>query len=290
MARMRQLKIVKKVTIRGSSLDKYLNEISQIKLITADEEVLLAQRIKLGDAQALRELVQANLRFVVSVAKQYQFQGLDLPDLINEGNLGLVEAAQRFDETRGFKFISYAVWWIRQSILRALAEQDRIVRLPLNRVGQLNKINKTFAKLEQEFERSPTAIELAEALNLPVLEVEESLSHKERPLLLDAPINEEGSVSSYEVMPNPTSLSPLEPSIYSGLKFEIERLLKILPERDADIIRLYFGIDEAYPRTLEEIGQKLDLTRERVYQLKQRAIHKMKHTSRNKLLKAYLGR
>src|SRR6056300_606808 len=245
---MRQLKITKQVTNRETaSLDKYLQEIGKVELITAEEEVELAQRIKAGDQIALEKLTKANLRFVVSVAKQYQNQGLTLPDLINEGNLGLIKAAQRFDETRGFKFISYAVWWIRQSILQALAEQSRIVRLPLNKIGSINKINKTYAFLEQAHERAPSAEEIAKELDMTVNDVKESL------------------------------------------RTEIERALDTLTPREADVVRLYFGLANQHAMTLEEIGETFDLTRERVRQIKEKAIRRLKHTSRSKILKTYLG-
>jgi RNA polymerase primary sigma factor len=288
---MRQLKITKSITNRESqSLDKYLQEIGKEGLITADQEVELARRIKEGDAQALEKLVKANLRFVVSVAKQYQNQGLSLPDLINEGNLGLIKAAQRFDETRGFKFISYAVWWIRQSILQALAEQSRIVRLPLNQVGSLNKINKAFAKLEQEHERPPTAHELAELLEMTLEEVKSSLNNTGRHLSMDAPLREgDDSGSMMDVMRNDETPSPLESLMTDSLRSEIERSLDSLSGREADVIRYYFGLNGNQPHTLEEIGQKFDLTRERVRQIKEKAIKRLKHTSRSVVLRAYLG-
>lgn len=288
---MRQLKIVKQVTNRDTpSLDKYLQEIGRVKLITAQEEVELARRIKQGDNEALEALCKANLRFVVSVAKQYQGQGLSLPDLISEGNLGLIKAATRFDETRGFKFISYAVWWIRQQILQSLAEQARIVRLPLNKVGSINKINKAFARLEQEHERPPTAAELAEVLEMTLDEVKTSLSNSGRHVSMDAPLRDDGdSGTMMDVMSNPDLPSPLDELMTDSLRNEIERSLRGLHGREADVIRLYFGLNGNQPHTLEEIGQKFDLTRERVRQIKEKAIRRLRHTSRSKLLKAYLG-
>lgn len=291
MARMRQLKITKQVTNRDTpSLDKYLQEIGKVKLITAQEEVELARRIKQGDTLALEQLAKANLRFVVSVAKQYQGQGLSLPDLISEGNLGLIKAAGRFDETRGFKFISYAVWWIRQQILQSLAEQARIVRLPLNKIGSINKINKAFAKLEQEHERPPTAAELAEVLEMTLEEVKTSLNNTGRHLSMDAPLREgDDSGTMMDLMQNSDTPSPLESLMTDSLRTEIERTLNALAGRESDVIRLYFGLNGNQPHTLEEIGQKFDLTRERVRQIKEKAIRRMKHTSRSSVLKAYLG-
>ncbi len=291
MARMRQLKIVKQVTNRDTpSLDKYLQEIGRVKLITAQEEVELARRIKQGDQEALEALAKANLRFVVSVAKQYQGQGLSLPDLISEGNLGLIKAATRFDETRGFKFISYAVWWIRQQILQSLAEQARIVRLPLNKIGSINKINKAFARLEQEHERPPTAHELAEVLEMTLEEVKTSLNNTGRHVSMDAPLRDDGdSGTMMDVMSNPDLPSPLDSLMTDSLRNEIERSLRALQGREADVIRLYFGLNGNQPHTLEEIGQKFDLTRERVRQIKEKAIRRMKHTSRSSVLQAYLG-
>jgi len=289
---MRQLKITKQVTNRETaSLDKYLQEIGRVELITADEEVELARRIKQGDQEALEKLTKANLRFVVSVSKQYQNQGLTLPDLINEGNLGLIKAAQRFDETRGFKFISYAVWWIRQSILQALAEQSRIVRLPLNKIGSINKINKTFSRLEQEFERPPSAEELAEVLELSHAEVKQALRHSGRHVSMDAPLKDgdDSSSSMYEVMQSGDSPSPEAALMTDSLRKEIERSLSTLTAREADVIRLYFGLNGEHPMTLEEIGERFDLTRERVRQIKEKAIRRLKHTSRSKILKSYLG-
>ena len=289
---MRQLKITKQVTNRETaSLDKYLQEIGRVDLITAEEEVELAKRIKEGDMQALDRLTKANLRFVVSVSKQYQNQGLSLPDLINEGNLGLIKAAQRFDETRGFKFISYAVWWIRQSILQALAEQARIVRLPLNKIGIINKVNKAFAKLEQEFGRTPTIDELAEVLEVSDNDVKQSLANSGRHVSMDAPLKEgdEGSSSMYDVLQNPESNNPEKDLIAESLRSEIERSLSTLKLREADVIRLYFGLAGQPPMTLAEIGLRFDLTRERVRQIKEKGIRKLKNTSRSKMLRAYLG-
>ncbi|MDX9751971.1 MAG: RNA polymerase sigma factor RpoD/SigA [Flavobacteriales bacterium] len=288
---MRQLKITKQVTNRDTpSLDKYLQEIGKVKLITAQEEVELARRIKQGDTLALEQLAKANLRFVVSVAKQYQGQGLSLPDLISEGNLGLIKAASRFDETRGFKFISYAVWWIRQQILQSLAEQARIVRLPLNKIGSINKINKAFAKLEQEHERPPTAHELAEVLEMTLEEVKTSLNNAGRHLSMDAPLRDgEDSGTMLDLLSNGDMPSPVDTLMSDSLRNEIERSLNSLAGREADVIRLYFGLNGNQPHTLEEIGQKFELTRERVRQIKEKAIRRMKHTGRGSVLKAYLG-
>ncbi len=287
---MRQLKITKSITNRESqSLDKYLQEIGREDLITAEQEVELAQRIKQGDQVALEKLTKANLRFVVSVAKQYQNQGLTLPDLINEGNLGLIKAAQRFDETRGFKFISYAVWWIRQSILQALAEQSRIVRLPLNQVGSLNKINKAFSKLEQEYERPPSSDELANALDLPEDKVKDTIKVSGRHVSVDAPFVDGEDNSLLDVMVNNDSPKADRLLMMESLQREIERSLSTLTERERDVIRLFFGIGMQHGLTLEEIGAKFDLTRERVRQIKEKAIRRLRHTSRSKLLKAYLG-
>lgn len=287
---MRQLKITKQVTNRETaSLDKYLQEIGKVNLITADEEVELAQRIKAGDGIALEKLTKANLRFVVSVAKQYQNQGLTLPDLINEGNLGLIKAAQRFDETRGFKFISYAVWWIRQSILQALAEQSRIVRLPLNKIGSINKINKTYAYLEQANERPPSPEEIAKELDLSLNEVKESLKNSGRHVSMDAPLVVGEDSNLYDVLRSGESPNPDRELLNESLRVEIERALDTLTPREADVIRLYFGLGEQQPMTLEEIGETFDLTRERVRQIKEKAIRRLKHTSRCKILKTYLG-
>nr|WP_315145218.1 sigma-70 family RNA polymerase sigma factor [uncultured Flavobacterium sp.] len=287
---MRQLKITKQVTNRETaSLDKYLQEIGKVDLITADEEVELTQKIKAGDQRALEKLTKANLRFVVSVAKQYQNQGLTLPDLINEGNLGLIKAAQRFDETRGFKFISYAVWWIRQSILQALAEQSRIVRLPLNKIGSINKINKMYALLEQSNERPPTAEEIAKELDMTVNDVRESMKNSGRHLSMDAPLVEGEDSNLYDVLRSGESPNPDRSLIQESLRTEIERSLETLTPREADVVRLYFGLGDQHPMTLEEIGETFDLTRERVRQIKEKAIRRLKHTSRSKILKTYLG-
>ena len=287
---MRQLKITKQVTNRETaSLDKYLQEIGKVDLITADEEVELAQRIKAGDQVALEKLTKANLRFVVSVAKQYQNQGLTLPDLINEGNLGLIKDAQRFDETRGFKFISYAVWWIRQSILQALAEQSRIVRLPLNKIGSINKINKTFAFLEQAHERKPSAEEIAKELDMTIEDVKQSLKNSGRHVSMDAPLIDGEDSNLYDVLRSGESPNPDRELLIESLRTEIERALETLTPREADVIRLYFGLAEQHSMTLEEIGETFDLTRERVRQIKEKAIRRLKHTSRSKILKTYLG-
>ena len=286
---MRQLKITKSITNRESaSLDKYLQEIGKEELITVEEEVELAQRIKKGDQEALEKLTKANLRFVVSVAKQYQNQGLSLPDLINEGNLGLIKAAEKFDETRGFKFISYAVWWIRQSILQALAEQSRIVRLPLNQVGSLNKINKAFARFEQEHERTPSAEELANELELPKEKVTDTLRVAGRHISVDAPFADGEDNSLLDVLVNTDSPNADRGLINESLATEVERALEILTDRERDIIRYFFGIG-CSEMTLEEIGEKFDLTRERVRQIKEKAIRKLRTSSRSKLLKSYLG-
>ncbi len=286
---MRQLKITKSITNRESaSLDKYLQEIGKEDLITVEEEVELAQRIKKGDQRALEKLTKANLRFVVSVAKQYQNQGLSLPDLINEGNLGLIKAAEKFDETRGFKFISYAVWWIRQSILQALAEQSRIVRLPLNQVGSLNKINKAFSKFEQEHERKPSPEELAETLELPADKVADTLRVSGRHISVDAPFVDGEDNSLLDVLINDDSPIADRSLLNESLTREIDRALATLTERESDIIKLFFGIG-IQEMTLEEIGEKFGLTRERVRQIKEKAIRRLRHTSRSKLLKTYLG-
>ena len=288
---MRQLKITKSITNRESqSLDKYLQDIGKEELITAEMEVELAKRIHKGDQWALEKLTRANLRFVVSVAKQYQNQGLTLPDLINEGNLGLIKAAQKFDETRGFKFISYAVWWIRQSILQALAEQARIVRLPLNQVGSLNKINKAFSKLEQEYERPPSAEELAEILEVPEDKVKESMKVAGRHVSMDAPLSSsEDGGTLMDVMANADSPNADKQLLAESLQKEIERSLSTLTDKEKEIIRLFFGIGMNHGLTLEEIGTKFNLTRERVRQIKEKAIRRLRHSSRNKLLKDYLG-
>ena len=287
---MRQLKISKQITNRESqSLDKYLQEIGKVDLLTPDEEVTLAQRIREGDQQALERLTKANLRFVVSVAKQYQNQGLSLGDLINEGNLGLIKAAQRFDETRGFKFISYAVSWIRQSILQALAEQSRIVRLPLNRVGSLNKISKTFSDLEQKFEREPSPEELAEVLDISANEVVDTLKISGRHVSMDAPFVQGEENSLLDVLENDMEEKPDQGLINDSLRKEVARALSTLTQRESDVIALYFGLNGEHPMTLEEIGEKFNLTRERVRQIKEKAIRRLRHTSRSKALKTYLG-
>lgn len=287
---MRQLKISKQITNRESqSLDKYLQEIGKVDLLTADEEVVLAKRIRDGDQLALEKLTKANLRFVVSVAKQYQNQGLSLGDLINEGNLGLIKAAQRFDETRGFKFISYAVWWIRQSILQALAEQSRIVRLPLNRVGSLNKISKTFSELEQKFEREPSPEELAEVLEVSASEVVDTMKISGRHVSMDAPFVQGEENSLLDVLENDGDEKPDDGLMTDSLRKEVQRALSTLTSREADVITLYFGLNGEHAMTLEEIGEKFNLTRERVRQIKEKAIRRLRHTSRSKTLKPYLG-
>lgn len=289
---MRQLKITKQVTNRETaSLDKYLQEIGRVELLTADDEVELARRIREGDRAALERLTKANLRFVVSVAKQYQNQGMSLPDLINEGNLGLIKAAERFDETRGFKFISYAVWWIRQSILQALAEQARIVRLPLNKIGTINKINRAYSELEQKYERPPSAEELAEFLECTVADVHQSLKNSGRHVSMDAPLVEgdESSSSMYDVLPNDSLPGPEKELVIESLRKDIERSLSTLTAREGDVVRLYFGLNGKHPLTLEEIGERFELTRERVRQIKEKAIRRLKHTSRSRMLQSYLG-
>ncbi|MDI9858433.1 MULTISPECIES: sigma-70 family RNA polymerase sigma factor [Bacteroidota] len=287
---MRQLKISKQITNRESqSLDKYLQEIGKVDLLTPEEEVILAQKIREGDQLSLERLTKANLRFVVSVAKQYQNQGLSLGDLINEGNLGLIKAAQRFDETRGFKFISYAVWWIRQSILQALAEQSRIVRLPLNRVGSLNKISKTFSELEQKFEREPTPEELAEVLEITTGEVVDTLKISGRHVSMDAPFVQGEENSLLDVLENDGEDKPDSGLINDSLRREVQRALSTLTQREADVVTLYFGLNGEHAMTLEEIGEKFNLTRERVRQIKEKAIRRLRHTSRSKALKTYLG-
>ena len=288
---MRQLKITKSITNRESqSLEKYLQEIGKVDLISPEEEVQLAIRIKQGDQRALDRLTKANLRFVVSVAKQYQNQGLSLPDLINEGNLGLIKAAQRFDETRGFKFISYAVWWIRQSVLQALAEQSRIVRLPLNKVGLTNRINKAFSQLEQEYEREPSAEELAEVLEIEIEEVSSSLNISSRHLSMDSPLSDGEENTLMDVMENPNAVATDgELDHDESLKTEISRSLKTLTERQQDVIKYFFGIGVDHPLSLEDIGERFNLTRERVRQIKDKAISKLKTNNRCRLLKGYLG-
>lgn len=287
---MRQLKITKQVTNRDTpSLDKYLQEIGRVDLISPEDEVILARRIRAGDSEALRTLVNANLRFVVSVAKQYQNQGIGLPDLINEGNLGLMKAAQRFDETRGFKFISYAVWWIRQAILQALAEQARIVRLPVNKIGSINRINKAFARLEQEFEREPSSQEIAELLEIFPEDVKDALKTNGRTVSMDAPISSEEDNNMYDIMQNPDTPSPDRNLIKESLAYEIERALCSLSPREAKVLKLYFGLGMKHPFTLEEIGEELALTRERVRQIKEKAIKRIQFTTRCRILKTYLG-
>jgi RNA polymerase primary sigma factor len=289
---MRQLKIAKQVTNRETaSLDKYLTEIGKVDLITADEEVVLAQKIRAGDHAALERLTKANLRFVVSVSKQYQNQGLGLPDLINEGNLGLIKAAQRFDETRGFKFISYAVWWIRQSILQAIAEQARIVRLPLNKIGSLSKINKMFARLEQQFEREPSVAEVANELDLTEQEVKDALRNSGRHISMDAPLTagDDSTGTMYDIMSNNDNPTPENALLNESLRHEILRALTTLSTREADVLAMYFGLNGHKALTLEEIGEQFDLTRERVRQIKEKAIRRLKQAGRAKNLKAYLG-
>ena len=287
---MRQLKITKQVTNRDTlSLDKYLHEIGKVELLCAEKEVELAKRIKKGDKEALETLIKANLRFVVSVSKQYQNQGLSLSDLINEGNLGLIKAAERFDETRGFKFISYAVWWIRQSILQALAEQARIVRLPLNKIGSINKINKAFNKLEQKYQREPTTDEVADLMESKSDLIEDAMNFSNIHVSMDAPLRDEEASNMYDVMLNDDSPSPDNELISNSLRKEIERSLATLGDREAEILRCYFGLNGYHPYTLEEIGDEFGLTRERVRQIKEKAIKKLKNQYRNRLLKAYLG-
>ncbi|TXB66084.1 sigma-70 family RNA polymerase sigma factor [Vicingus serpentipes] len=287
---MRQLKITKSITNRDSaSLDKYLQEIGREELITAEDEVELAQKIKQGDQVALEKLVKANLRFVVSVSKQYQNQGLTLPDLINEGNLGLIKAAQRFDETRGFKFISYAVWWIRQSILQAIAEQARIVRLPLNQVGSLNRINKAFSQLEQEYEREPSPYEIADLLEIDKDKVSESMKISGRHISVDAPFRDDEDGNLLDVLANDNTPNSDIALMNESLQKEINRSLATLTDREQDVIKLFFGIGIQHPLSLEEIGEKFNLTRERVRQIKEKGIRRLRHTSKSKLLKTYLG-
>jgi len=286
---MRQLKITQSITNRESqSLDKYLHEIGKVDLITAEEEVILAQKIREGDQAALERLTKTNLRFVVSVAKQYQNQGLTLGDLINEGNLGLIKAAKRFDETKGFKFISYAVWWIRQSILQAIAEQSRIVRLPLNQVGSLSKISKAFSKLEQEYEREPSPEELAVMLETTVEKISDTLSNSGRHVSMDAPFVQGEENTLLDVLENkdPETDSSL---INESLSEEIRRSLSTLTDREREIVVLFFGLSTSQPLSLEEIGEKFNLTRERVRQIKDKALQRLRHTSRSKILKSYLG-
>src|SRR6478609_3425186 len=287
---MRQLKISKQITNRESqSLDKYLTEIGKVELISAETEVELAKRIREGDEVALEKLTKANLRFVVSVAKQYQNNGLTLGDLINEGNLGLIKAAKRFDETRGFKFISYAVWWIRQSIMQALAEQSRIVRLPLNRVGSLNKISKTFSDLEQKFQREPSAEELADVLDLSVEEVNDNLKVGGRHVSVDAPFANGEENNLLDVLTNESEETPDSGLMMDSLRREVQRALSTLTQREADVMSYYFGLNGGHAMTLEEIGEKFGLTRERVRQIKEKATRRLSHSSRSKTLKSYLG-
>jgi RNA polymerase primary sigma factor len=287
---MRQLKITKQLTNRDSqSLDKYLQEINRVDLISAEEEVALSKKIKNGDEEALSKLVEANLRFVVSVAKQYLNYGLTLPDLINEGNIGLIKAAKRFDETRGFKFISYAVWWIRQSILQAIAEQSRIVRLPLNKIGSISKINRAFSKLEQEFEREPSPDEVADALEMFYDDVNDIVKAGNRTLSLDLPINQEEENTMCDILPNVDTPSPDKKLINESLAFEVERALSMIPAREAKILKLYFGIGVEQPYSLEEIGEELNITRERVRQIKGKALKRIQFTTRYRILKSYLG-
>lgn len=287
---MRQLKITKQVTNRETkSLDKYLQDISKLPLITADEEVELAQRIREGDQAALDKLTTSNLRFVVSVAKQYQNQGLTLPDLINEGNAGLVKAAKRFDETRGFKFISYAVWWIRQAILQALAEQSRIVRLPLNKIGSINKINKAYSFLEQSHQRQPSAEEIANELDMSLNEVETSLRNSGRHLSMDAPLKDGEDYSLYDLVQSTESPKPDNNLMYQSLQLEISRALDTLTSKESDVIKLYYGLGGEMPMSLAEIGVVFDLSRERVRQIREKGIRRLRHTSKSKILKTYLG-
>ncbi|HOW40525.1 MAG TPA: sigma-70 family RNA polymerase sigma factor [Bacteroidales bacterium] len=287
---MRQLKITKQVTNRDTpSLDKYLQEIGRVELISPEDEVALARKIKTGDNEALKKLVKANLRFVVSVAKQYQNQGITLPDLINEGNLGLMKAAQRFDETRGFKFISYAVWWIRQAILQALAEQSRIVRLPVNKIGSINRINRAFARLEQTYEREPSSQEIADLLEMIPEDVKEALKTNGRTVSMDAPITSEDENTMYDMIPNVDAPSPDRNLINESLAYEIERALCTLSPRESKVLKLYFGLGMKHPYTLEEIGEELSLTRERVRQIKEKAIKRIQFTTRCRILKTYLG-
>ncbi|MDO6760996.1 RNA polymerase sigma factor RpoD/SigA [Tamlana sp. 2_MG-2023] len=287
---MRQLKITKQVTNRESkSLDKYLQDISKIPLITAEEEVELAQKIKKGDQKALDTLTTANLRFVVSVSKQYQNQGLTLPDLINEGNAGLVKAAKRFDETRGFKFISYAVWWIRQAILQALAQQSRIVRLPLNKIGSINKINKAYSFLEQTHERAPSAQEIATTLDLTVSDVKQSMKVSGRHVSMDAPLKEGETFSLYDVVKGNEGHAPDSDLIKESLNAEVNRALETLSDKEAQVIRYYYGISVKQPKSLEEIGDAFGITRERVRQIKERGIRRLRHASKSRVLRTYLG-
>ena len=287
---MRQLKITKQVTNRDSkSLEKYLQDIAKEPLITAEEEVELSQRIKQGDQQALNQLVKANLRFVVSVAKQYQNQGLSLTDLINEGNIGLVKSAKRFDETRGFKFISYAVWWIRQSILQALAEQSRTIRLPLNKIGSISKINKAVVRLQQEYERMPSVEEIAKITNMSVANVKTTMKANSRSLSMDAPLKEGETSNLYDVIGSQSSENPDKELMQDSLRTEMSRVLDTLPPKEAKVIKMYYGINQKQPMSLSEIGEHFQLTRERVRQVKEKAIKRLRIGERNKTLKVYLG-
>lgn len=284
------MRIVKQFTNReNQSLDKYLQEIGKVDLLTPEQEIELAVRMKKGDQAAMEMLTKANLRFVVSVAKQYQNQGLSLGDLINEGNLGLIKAVRRFDETRGFKFISYAVWWIRQSILQALAEQSRIVRLPLNRIGAMNKIGKAYSNLKQEFEREPSSEEIAQSLEMDVEEISSTMKIYGKQVSVDAPFSFGDENSLLDVIQNEEMPAPDTELISESLKAEVKNVLSVLPEREAEVIRLYFGLDDENPMTLEEIGDKFNLTRERVRQIKEKAIRRLRHNSRSNILKSYLG-
>lgn len=288
---MRQLKINKQITNREiASLDKYLQEVSKIEMIDSNQEIELARRIHIGDKSALEKLIRANLRFVISVSKQYQNQGLSLPDLINEGNLGLMKAAQRYDETKGFKFISYAVWWIRQSILQALAEQSRIVRLPLNKIGAIHKINRAHIHLEQENQRTPSAEELAEVLDMTEEEIKVCIRNTGKHISMDAPLVEDEDINLYDVLSSSNSSSPDKDLIVESLKIEIERVLKTLTSKEADIIRLYYGLNKKNPSSLEEISKNFNLTKERVRQIKEKAIKKLKQNFRRQLLQSYLNK
>jgi RNA polymerase primary sigma factor len=287
---MRQLKIIKQITNRDNlSLDKYLQEIGKLKMITAEEEVDLARRIHDGDLNARDRLINANLRFVVSVSKQYQNNGMSLPDMINEGNLGLIKAAERFDETKGFKFISYAVWWIRQHIMVALLEQSRIVRLPLNRYSHINKIKKTINLLEQKYEREPTVLEITQALDLAPDDVTAAIQNAVRYISMDAPLIQDEEINMYDVLLNDGSSSPDKELLANSLRKEIDRVLNTLTQREANIIGLFFGLNGKRVHTLEEIGQNYNLTRERVRQIKERAIKRLRHVSKNRVLKTYMG-
>ncbi|MEI6123230.1 MAG: RNA polymerase sigma factor RpoD/SigA [Bacteroidota bacterium] len=287
---MRQLKIAKQVTNRETaSLDKYLQEIGKVNLISPEEEVVLAQRIKQGDQTALDKLTKANLRFVVSVAKQYQNQGLSLPDLINEGNVGLIKAAQRFDETKGFKFISYAVWWIRQSVLQAIAEQARIVRLPLNKLGTLNKINKAYSIFEQKYQREPNPEEIAEILNVSITEIKDSMKNSGKHVSMDAPLVQDEETTMLDMIRSEQIHDPETGLLLDSLRTEIERVIATLTTREAEILRFFYGLGEHSPLTLDEIANKFDLTRERVRQIKEKSIRRLKQSTRNRNLKSYLG-